>query len=204
MFLKKSGLLLAVIMGVGMFLVAPSQAAPPPEPAPGELWFLEVQFSGKGYAADTDNDTSTDPVYIEDKHALDAQTIYLMYERDDRRLSFAYYNEDIQGWETSNINNSVYETEYSVLCSTPNNMTIHTDSLGNEVHAAGIIRIQYKKKEGEPAKAKLKALGMSYTYVDEKEVEGQTVRAGVLKMKGKTIPQSEVPADVRTVFGLVP
>jgi len=197
MFLKKTGILLAAIVGVGMLLAGNSQAAPP-TPS-GEMWFLEVQFSGKGYSADTDNDTSTNPVYIEDKHKLETKTIYAMYERDDRRMSFAYYNESLSEWETANINN-VYETESSVLFSTQNNTTIHIDSLEDEVIAVGTMQIQYKKKEGEPAKAKLKSLGMGYKYYHEKEIEGEIDRIGALKMKGKTIPRSEVPLGVLIAF----
>ena len=190
-------------MGLSMCLAGAAGAAP--NPLVDELWFFEVSFAGKGYEADTDSDEA-DPVYIGEKHTLESKEkeMYAMYIREDRQLQFAFYDEFDQQWDTWNASD-VYETADSVLVIIQgNNKTLYVDPSDTDVNCMGTLLIQFKKKDGQPASGKMKSLAMSYLYSFDKDTTGETQQLGGLKMKGKIVPQSEIPTDVRDAFGLLP
>jgi hypothetical protein len=189
-------LLLALVACAGMFLAGATSASAQ------EMWFFEIQSSGKGVEADTDSDLPpTSGVYTENKHTVPKTKQYGVYVRDDRVFSLAFYIESTGVW--SLLTAPVFETGNSLLVFAENPWLISVDLIDSadiNLYAYGALQIKYKQKGAEVKSAQLKSLGMLYFQFFPKDPTGNTYRHGGLKMKGKKIDQADVPPEVLLVL----
>ena len=193
---KILSLLLAAIIGSGLLLAATTNAGMP------EMWFFEIQASGKGVEAVTDV-VGPPAVYAESKHTLSPITLYALYIRGSRVLVFAAHIESSSTWAPS-LAPSVIETGKSVFPIIMNAFPIYAEDVGTgaTIYGSGDIQIQFKEKDGVVKSAALKSLGMSYHAAFASSPSNSTYRFGTLKMKGKKIDQADVPPEVLAAFGM--
>ncbi len=191
-------LLLALVACAGMLLAGVTSASAQ------EMWFFEIQSSGKGVEADTDSNLPPHQgVYTERKHTVPKTTQYAMYLRDARQFLLAFYVESSATWNIIPVN--AFETDISVLPSASETLLISGKSNGGPnifVSAYGALQIKFKQKGAEVKRAQLKSHGMLYWQLFPKVPTGYIYWHGSLKMKGKKIDQADVPADVLTAFSL--
>lgn len=185
---KKSTLLLAGIMVISMLLTEIASAAP-------EMFILEIQASGKGYEAVSDDAI----VYTESKHKLDKFPLYALCDRSNGEMILAYYVAWDNGWSSTIISDMI-ETEKSLLLNIPGIITIYVDSNALQVYSSGAMSVQFNEKEGTVTSAKLKSLAMSYWQTGQYGAAGNLQRFGALKMKGKMVDWDELPDDVQAIF----
>lgn len=199
---KKISMLLAVLVGAGMVLTGIASASIIPNPDENSI-YLEIQASGKGYEADSDDPSAPAGgiVYTEDKHKLKAP-IYVLCDRTDGYIHIAFYNEVSGNWSSQAIQIDV-ETEKSLFVKISGMIPIYVDLDGVAILTTGTCRVQFKMKDDTVKSAKMKSLAMSYWQSKAGDPEGNTQLLGAMKMKGKMVdPYDVMPAQVLSLFGL--
>ena len=190
---KKVTMLLAVLLGTGMILTGIASAEP-------EKIYLEIQAGGKGYQADTDNNTGVETVYIESKHKLDTIIFYAECDRATGEITFAYRNKSSKEWESSDA--AFIQTEESLLIHISALTPIYKDNDNVAINLSGTLKVQLKNQEGIVKSAKLKSLATSY-WQNKDDDSANTQLFGALKMKGKKVEPENLPKDIRELFGLL-
>jgi len=185
---KKISLLLAALVTAGMVLCGIASAAP-------EMIILEIQASGKGYDAVSDDAI----VYTESKDKLDKFTLYAHCNRGSGEMTLACYNEVSGTWSKSSVTGVMVETENSLLVNFPFQTQIYFDSIG-PYYSTGAVSVKIKQEEGRVTSAKMKSFAMSYYQNSQYGAAGSRQRFGAVKMKGKMLDWADVPLDIKILF----